>query len=362
MSTTTLEVFQSYIDCRQNKRSTPSALAFQSSLAANIRELTHELNSGTYEIGQSRCFVVMTPKPREVWAASFRDRIVHHLIYNRIQENFTKSFSAGSCACILGRGTLYGSKRLERMIRSGSENWSKRLYYLKMDISNFFVSIQKDILEAQLIKRIQCDWTRALTLQVLHHDPTSNYVISGNAANLAYVPAHKSLFNAPPFMGLPIGNLSSQFFANVYMNVIDQFVEHKIRPRGYVRYVDDFILVDRDIELLKAAKDEIEQHLWQELNLVANPTKTELNTVYSGVDFVGRIIKPHRTIPRATLSKNAYQKLRRGEATAEGLTSTLGLLRQSKSFYIRKNLCRQALRHGFSVDWHGTKVMEVRKR
>src|SRR5699024_3510435 len=126
-------------------------------------------------------------------------------------------FSAGSCACIPGRGTLYGSQRLEKMIRSGSENWSKPFYYLKMDISNFFVSIQKDIVYDLLVPKIESEFNLKLMHQILYHDPTQNHVLSGNTANLKLEPPHKSLFNTLPVMGLAIGNLPSQFLANVKM-------------------------------------------------------------------------------------------------------------------------------------------------
>lgn len=356
MSITIEEVFIAYLDCRKRKRNSPSAIIFESNLANNIRDLCDDLNSGCYEIGTSRCFAVLNPRPREVWAASFRDRVVHHVMFNRVGERFIRSFSAGSCACITGRGTLYGSNRLEKIIRSGTENWNKPLYFLKMDISNFFVSIQKDILFDFLEQKIENKWNLDLTAQILNHDPTSNYIISGNPENLALVPPHKSLFNTPSFMGLAIGNLSSQFYANVYMNILDMYVEHKIKPFGYVRYVDDFILTDPCIEKLKDAKDDIEQILWDRLLLKANPTKTELNSVYNGVDFVGRVVRPFRTTPRPTLTKNVLNKIRSGESSAEGVTSSIGLLRQSKSRNIRENVCRMALKAGYSVDFNLTKV------
>lgn len=324
--------------------------------ARNIAALTRDLNQGRYEIGVSRCFVVTNPTPREVWAASFRDRVVHHLLYNRIAPLFIPTFSAASSACIPGRGTLYGSQRLESFIRSGTQDWTQELYFLQMDISNFFVSIQKDILSELHAKKIQCPWTLALAEQVLRHDPTTNYVFSGDPARINLVPQHKSLFNTPSCMGLAIGNLPSQFDANVYMNVLDQYIDHRIKPFGYVRYVDDFVLVDRDIEKLKAAKDEIEQALWERLLLTPNPTKTKLNSVYQGVDFVGRVIRPHRTIPRQRMINNAIKAIKTGQSTAQGITSSLGLMRQSKSHHARARVCREALKAGYSCDMKFTKV------
>lgn len=352
----TAEVIKAYTDCRKNKRNSKAAIEFESDLANNIRSITEDLNTGKYQIGTSLCFGVPYPKPREVWAGSFRDRVVHHVSFNRIGDRFIRSFSEGSCACIAGRGTLYGSKRLEKIILSGTESWSKELYCLSMDISNFFVSIQKDIVFDQLKKKICSSWDLDLAGQILYHDPTQDYIISGGLENLIKVPPHKSLFNTPPFMGLAIGNQSSQFNANVKMNMLDMFVEHKIKPYGYVRYVDDFILVDHSIEKLKEAKDRIEQFLWESMILTANPSKTKLNSAYNGVDFVGRVIRPWRTTPRSTLRKNAINKIRKRESTAEGLTSTLGLMRQSKSYNTRKSLCRIALKAGYSVNAEATKV------
>ena len=353
---TTEEVLQAYLDCRKRKRNKASAIEFESRLSRNIYNLTQELNSGEYQIGMSRCFVVTHPSPREVWAAAFRDRVVHHVLFNRIAPLFIPTFVAGSSACLEGRGTLYGSQRLERIIRSGTESWSKELYFLQMDISNFFVSIQKDIISELHAKKIRCPWTLQLSEQILRHDPTTNYVFSGDISSLELVPQHKSLSNTPACMGLAIGNLPSQFDANIYMNVLDQYVVHKVRPFGYVRYVDDFVLVDHDIEKLKAARDEIEQALWEKLLLTTNPTKTQMNSVYNGIDFVGRVIRPYRTTPRPRMVKNAIKAIRTGQSTAQGITSSLGLMRQSKSHRTRARVCRAALKAGYSCDMKFTKV------
>ena len=117
-------------------------------------ELHAQLCSGQYRPGRSICFVITRPKPREVWAAQFRDRIVHHLLYNRIAPRFLESFTADSCACIPGRGTLYAARRLEAKVRSITRNWTRRAFYLKCDVANFFVSIDKIRLGGQLARRL----------------------------------------------------------------------------------------------------------------------------------------------------------------------------------------------------------------
>ncbi|UGA37890.1 hypothetical protein JOS77_28795 [Chromobacterium haemolyticum] len=141
-----------YFDCRRSKRNTSSALAFEARLERNLFQLYEELEDGSYRPGRSICFVITRPKPREVWAADFRDRIVHHLLYNKVSPRFHASFIADSCACIPGRGTLYAAERLEAKVRSITQNWSRPAYYLKGDLANFFVSIDKQVLHTLLAR------------------------------------------------------------------------------------------------------------------------------------------------------------------------------------------------------------------
>jgi hypothetical protein len=293
-----------YLDCRRNKRNSTSALAFEARLERNLCDLQDELASGTYAPGRSICFVVTSPKPREVWAAEFRDRIVHHLLYNRIAPRFYARFTADTCACIPGRGTLYAARRLEHQIRSVTHNWTKPAHYLKCDLANFFVSIKKPVLQAQLARHITEPWWMRLANTVLMHDPRGDVELRGSAHLLGLVPPHKSLFNAPQDTGLPIGNLSSQFFANVLLNDLDQHAKHQLRAPHYVRYVDDFILLHPSTAWLNAARADLEAWLPERLQVRMNPRKTILQPVDRGVDFVGHVIKPwHRTTRRGTVAK-----------------------------------------------------------
>ncbi|WP_425328325.1 reverse transcriptase [Pseudomonas nitroreducens] len=155
---------QAYYDCRRSKRNSKSALAFEFNLERNIMQLHHELNTGAYQPGASICFVVTHPKHREVWAADFRDRIVHHLLYNHIGPRIERSFIVDSCACIKDRGTLYGAQRLEQKVRSITRNWKRRAFYLKCDLANFFVSLDKRVLEQLLAWQAQIEAFLADTL------------------------------------------------------------------------------------------------------------------------------------------------------------------------------------------------------
>ncbi len=357
------ELLCAYYDCRRHKRNTMNALRFEANLERNIMALYRELMDGSYRPGTSICFVVTRPKPREVWAADFRDRVVHHLLYNRIADRFHRSFIADSCACIPGRGTLYGATRLEHKIRSITRNWSRDAYYLKLDLANFFVSIDKNILHGLLARKITEPWVMWLTETVLFHDPRENVRIKGTAEMLDLIPPHKSLFNQPSHLGLPIGNLSSQFFANVYLNPLDQHVKHRIGARHYIRYVDDMVLLHESPQWLNHAAVEIGDFVAERLALALNPRKTVIQPIERGVDFVGQVIKPWRRVLRRTTFENAITAAssKTGDDLMRSANSYLGLLRQADhSHSDRARLVRITLRKGHCVDGRFTKIFRKR--
>ncbi|NWC20392.1 RNA-directed DNA polymerase [Pseudomonas tolaasii] len=357
------DLVQAYYDCRSTKRNSDSALAFEIDLERNLIQLHDDLVSGNYRPGRSICFVVTRPKAREVWAAAFRDRVVHHLMYNHVAPRFYASFIADSCACIPGRGTLYAAKRIESKIRSASENWSKPVFYLKCDLANFFVAIDKAVLRKQLEARITEPWWLALATQILMHDPREDYETRSPAHLFNRVPQHKRLVAQPAHLGLPIGNLSSQFFANVYLDALDQFAKHQLRAKHYIRYVDDFVFLHESPQQLNQWLAEVELFL-PRLGAKLNPTKTILQPVDRGVDFVGHVIKPWR---RTTRKRSLAQALKRtAAAPAEDLRQTansyFGLLSQaSHSGKDREKLARVVLLRGNSVNAELTKTYQRRK-
>ena len=325
------QLVQAYLDCRKAKRNTASALAFEDRLEANLIALHEELCSGQYSPGRSICFVITRPKPREVWAGDFRDRIVHHLVYNAIGPAIEARFIGNSHACIKGRGTLHAAERLEHAVRSITQNWSVPAFYLKLDLSNFFVSIDKHILFAQLSGHVQHPWWLSLAQTVLFHDARNDVEVRGSRALLSRVPPHKSLFNAPGDTGLPIGNLSSQFFANVHLDALDQFCKHQLKAKHYGRYVDDFYLLHTDPQQLVAWLRAIDEFLPSRLGARLNPKKTILQPLERGIDFVGFVIKPWRRTTRKRTVNTAIQRIRTmpdADTFAAG-NSYLGLARQA---------------------------------
>ncbi|TDV39572.1 reverse transcriptase (RNA-dependent DNA polymerase) [Paraburkholderia caballeronis] len=348
-----------YFDCRETKRNTRSALEFEQNLERNLGELYDMLIDGSYRPGRSICFVVTRPKPREVWAADFRDRIVHHLLYNRIGRRFERAFIADSCACIKGRGTLYAAERLESKVRSITQNWTRRAHYLKLDLANFFVSIDKRVLLDLLVAKIPEPFWRALTETVLMHDPRADFAYRGDPARMNLVPPHKRLLGQQAHLGLPIGNLSSQFFANVYLDVLDQHAKHQLRARHYIRYVDDFVFLHESVDWLNAVLADVTAFLPERLGAQINPRKTILQPIDRGVDFVGQVIQPWR---RETRKRTRNEALSRVAATPAAdlmqvANSYFGLLRQASASHHDRALLANVVRdRGRAVDAAFTKT------
>lgn len=352
-------LYRAYLDCRRNKRNTLSALAFEQDLIPNLVRLYERLEDGTYRPGTSICFAVTHPRLREVWAADFPDRIVHHLLYNRIAARFENAFIADSCACIQGRGTLYAAQRLEAKIRSVTQNWSRPAFYLKCDLANFFVSINKHILMDLFARKVWEPRWLWMTQTVLFHDPRENFAVRGRESDLARVPAHKRLTNQPPHLGLPIGNLPSQFGANVLLNVLDQHAKHQLGARYYIRYVDDFLFLHESADWLRAVLSDVEVFLPARLGVRLNPKKTILQPIDRGVDFVGQVIKPWHRYTRHRTINAAAQRIAsiNDDELLSVANSYFGLAGQaSSSHHDRAHIANAVRRRGHAVNKQLTKT------
>jgi len=306
------KLYRAYLECRKNKRGTINALKFEIDFENNLKILLKELKSGSYVPGRSICFVVTAPKPREIFAADFRDRIVHHLLVREIEEYFEKRFIYDSFACRKGKGTHRAVSRLRYFFQK-KEN--RHAWYLKMDIKSFFMSINKNILyellqnsliEGGLDKISELD---QLARFVVFHNPAKNYEKKGDRELFSLIPAHKSLLKQKENKGLPIGNHSSQFFANVYLNELDHFVKRELKCRHYVRYVDDFILLSNDKRQLYEWKNKIARFLGKKLELALSENKTMIQPVVRGADFLGYFIKPDSIYPRRSVFRRYKDKL-----------------------------------------------------
>jgi len=307
------DIEKAYMDCRRTKRNSIDALLFELGQEENIRFLVDALNSKTYTPTTSVCFYIDRPKAREIFAADFRDRVVHHYIYTRLAPVWEKIFIDQSFACRPAKGTHKGAQVLQEYTRKATRNGKRKAYYLKMDISNFFMSIHKPTLYKILMKKCRDADLAWLLWTVIFHDPRMDVRFVRQKHSCTALPAHKSLFNAPREKGLPIGNLTSQFFANVYLNELDQFVKHELKCRYYVRYVDDFIILSSDKEQLCAWQVALDKFAHNRLRLEINPAATKIDSIFNGVDFCGFIVRPHYKLCRRRVIGNLKERLRQAE-------------------------------------------------
>jgi len=354
------EVFDAYFSCRSNKRNTINALAFELDYESKLIQLWNDLNDGSYQPGKSIAFIVNKPVLREIFAADFRDRVVHHLIINKLNPLFEKEFIQDSYACRLGKGTHHGINRANKFIRQCSKSYTKDCYVLKLDIEGFFMHINKEILFSRLQKFIEAQYKQKdqqLVLEICHkiifNSPTENCIIKGAAKNWEGLPKTKSLFQSPKNCGLPIGNLTSQIFANFYMSTFDHFMKKELGIRFYGRYVDDFILVHPDKEYLKSLIPVISNYLNNELKLKLHPKKIYLQHFSKGVKFLGTIIKPNRIYIANRTKGNFFNAIQKHNQVMElshkpssedqnallsSMNSYLGIMKHYKTYNLRKRM------------------------
>lgn len=313
-------VYDGYRACRRRKRGTANAQRYELRLLDQLVDTARTLQDRTYAPTRSLCFVARQPKAREIHAADFRDRVVHHVLVPRLEALFEPVFIHDLYSNRLGKGTHAAVDRLAHFMRAASANGQQPAWYLQLDVRNFFNSIDQArlfrIINRRLKKAVQGGrlsdaeaWDLSwLTRVILKQDLASETRLRCTPAELARVPAHKRLSSAPPGKGLPIGNLTSQFFGNVYLNALDQCVKHQQRCRYYLRYVDDTILIDRSPAQLRAWEQQIEHYLAEELELALKPER-RLRPVTDGADFLGYIVRPRYRLVRRRVVGNLREKL-----------------------------------------------------
>ncbi len=336
-------ILKCYYQCRKRKRRTINAAKFEINLEEELLKLQNELESRVYKPGRSVCFVVTKPKPREIFAADFRDRIVHHILVGYLEPIWERKFIDQSYACRKNYGThraLYDLKRY--MAKTGRGG-----YYFQADIQSFFVSLKKSILFEMIKRYVKNPRILWLAELIIFSNPTQNFYLKSRTELLKMIPPRKSLFGVSPEQGLPIGNLTSQFFANVYLNELDQFVKHKLRIKYYLRYVDDFIILAKSAGQLKIWREEIGKFLREKLELELHPKKQILQKINKGINFVGFVAKPDYVLIRRRVVGNLKQKLRGfnqnfGAGSADKIVSVVnsyfGQLKHVNSFGLRQKL------------------------
>jgi len=246
------------------------------------------------------CFIINVPVKREVFAASFRDRVVHHLIYNCISPVLERKFIYDCFSCRSCKGTRAGIERLEHHIRSCSDNFTRPAYALKLDISGYFMNIDRELLYSQTMKMLSGEYyphkevINKLLRQAIYNNPLRGCYRKGQISDWDELPHSKSMFYSSPGCGLPIGNLTSQLFSNIYLTPLDYYVKRVLGFRHYGRYVDDFYIVHQSKDLLKKSIAPIRAYLINNLHLSLHPDKIYLQDVCNGIPYLGSYIKPFR--------------------------------------------------------------------
>lgn len=360
------DLFTAYFEARKNKRNTLNALAFEKRFEENLFNLASDITNGRYTPGRSICFIVNRPVKREIFAAEFRDRVVHHLLYNYISPFFEKSFINDCYSCRKGKGTHYGIERMDHFIRSCSRNYSRDCYVLKLDIRGYFMSINRTLLFEKVVQALKqnrhgvafdLDIVLYLLRKVIFNDPTRKCLVKGTASDWDGLPADKSLFHARPGCGLPIGNLTSQLFGNVYLDDFDHFVKRELGFRYYGRYVDDFVLVHCDRQHLIRTIPYVRDYLKDNLMLELHPKKIWLQHYSRGLSYLGAVVKPHRIYVANRTRGNFHDAINRQNLIARdhkptreekldfrsSMNSYLGIMKHYRTFRLRRRIVRREL-------------------
>ena len=254
------DIHQAYEDCKRKKKGKRGTKEFSRNALFNCCVIADEINERRYKLRPSECFIVSYPKPREVFCAAFRDRVVQHFVYNELNPIIEKMLIADTYTYRVGKGTDYAIKRIVRKLRQATDNYTKSVTDMKMDLGGFFMSINRQWLCGLVIEVINFHYFGKYKSVLLYLVPiiiTSDF--TKNAKRLVPIerwdilPKHKSLFGSTT--GLPIGNITSQLFANFALNRIDHYI--KSRHQFYVRYVDDMFLIDEYKEKLKENRDTV---------------------------------------------------------------------------------------------------------
>jgi retron-type reverse transcriptase len=336
-------LYEAYLEARKNKRYKEDVLQFSAHLEENLIILQNELIYKTYRVGHYHQFMVSEPKKRLIMALPFRDRVVQWAIYRQLNPLLDRQFIEDSYACRIGKGTHNAVDRLQYWLRK-IDRTGKQWYCLKMDVAKYFYRVDHEILMRILERKIKDKELLWLLSAIINSEDTAFGLPLD--ADIADNNSAVRLFDC----GMPIGNLTSQMFANLYLNELDQFVKQELREHYYIRYMDDMLILTDSKAKAHALKAEIERFLDEQLHLNLN-NKTGIRPVYLGVEFLGfRVWATHRK-----LRKSSAKKLRRGlrnlrvlyskgrktlSETVASAKSYFSIFRHFDGYNLRRKLCK----------------------
>ena len=304
----------------RDKRKREDVARFSLHFMDNILKLHNDLVERAYSHGPYYAFKINDPKPRDIHKARVRDRVIHHAVYRILYPYFDKKFIYDSYSCRNDKGTHKAMNRFRFMARKVSRNNTKTAWVLKGDIRKFFATINHQILENILRRHIENNDIFRLLEEIIDSFHTENSTT----------------------VGLPLGNVTSQLFINVYMNEFDQFLKLKLKIRYCIRYADDFVILSDNKQYLVNLIPRIAEFLKINLNLSLNEKKVFIQPLSSGVDFLGWVHFPYHRVLRTSTKRRMFKRLKQN-SSKETLASYLGLLKHGNTYKLIKKMERKNL-------------------
>lgn len=299
----------------RDKRKRKDVVEFSMRLMDNILALNEELSNKTYRHGAYTAFKINDPKPRNIHKACVRDRLVHHAIYRILYPYFDNQFVYDSCSCRLEKGTHLAINRFRSYARQVSRNNTRTVWILKGDIRKFFASIDHSILKNILRSHIPDGDILWLLFQLIDSFCTKNM----------------------PMVGLPLGNLTSQLLVNIYLNEFDQFVKRELKIKCFIRYADDFAILHESRQYLESIVPKIAGFLESKLKLILHPKKLRIQTLASGVAFLGWVNFARHRVVRTSTKRRMLKRLRENNSK-ETIASYLGLLSHGDAYELEEKI------------------------
>jgi Reverse transcriptase (RNA-dependent DNA polymerase). len=279
-------LFSAWREFRRGKLNKVDVLDFEKNLERNIFKLHDEFASEKYIHGQYKNFYVRDPKLRLISKADVRDRLVHQAVFRVLYHVFDRKYIFDSYSCRIEKGNHAAVRRLDSFCHKVSDNFNQSAFALKCDVKKFFASVDRRIL-FEIIKRTVKD-EKALSL-------IKTILFS---------------FNSREAIGLPLGNVTSQLFANIYLNELDWFIKRELKIKLYLRYCDDFIILDKDKNKLLAIVPILKIFLGEELKLKLHERKIIIRKLNQGIDFLGYVVLPHHRVLRTKTKNRVLRKIR----------------------------------------------------
>ena len=306
-----LEAWKEFIKLKRDKRDVQE---YYKDLMDNILVLHQDLENHTYKHGPYQAFRINDPKPRQIHKSLVRDRLLHHAIYRILYPFFDRVFASDSFSCRNEKGTHKALNRFRQFSHIASKNNTRTCWVLKCDIRKFFENINHELL-LEILKKYIPDRDIIWLLERI--------IFS---------------FSSAPGRGLPLGNLTSQLFVNIYMNEFDQFIKHGLKVKHYIRYADDFVIFSHDKAWLEELLPKIADFLSERLKLEIHPDKVFVKTLASGVDFLGWVHFPDYRVLRTTTKHRMKKNLSRKQNNDAVAQSYMGLMSHGNTYKLKKRL------------------------